>query len=54
MQRTLNIPLPPPDDIAEQYRFSYGEDFEIDYELLVQTHSYELPAPIHLRPDDNV
>ena len=53
MQRMLNIPLPPPDDIAEQYGFGYGEDFEIDYELLAQAHSYELPAPIRLRPDDN-
>ena len=53
MQCILNIPLPPPNDIAEQYGFGYEEDFEIDYELLVQAHSYELPTPIRLHPDDN-
>jgi hypothetical protein len=50
MQRILNIPLPPPDNIAQEYGFGFGEDFDIDYELITEAHSFEPPNNLQLPP----
>ena len=42
--------LPPPDDIAPQYGYGYGEDFEPDYELL--TEAYLTHQRAHQVPED--
>jgi hypothetical protein len=41
--------FPPPDDIAPQYGYGYGEDFEPDFDLLTEAHARQLA---HRVPED--
>jgi hypothetical protein len=41
--------FPPPDDVAPQYGYGYGEDFEPDYDLLTGAYECQLT---HRVPED--
>jgi hypothetical protein len=41
--------FPPPDDVAAQYGYGYGEDFEPDYDLLTEAYARQLA---HRVPED--
>jgi hypothetical protein len=41
----LNLPLAT-NKAALQYGFGFGEDFELDYEAFMETHTYKLPKAI--------
>ena len=53
LRHILDIPLPPPNDIAPLLGFGFSEDSEIDYEAIAPSHPYELPDPNQLYPSNN-
>ena len=50
MQNILSIPLPPFDDIIQQYGYGFGNDFDIDYDLIMQAHTDKLSNNTILLP----
>ena len=47
----LMLNLPPSNGAAFEYGFSYGEDFDPDYESIIEAHSYEAPKAMRLNAD---